>query len=156
MLRIKLGVWCAALAATGLLLSAGCTPPKPSEAPSKKDSHAHAHDEHPEKGPHGGPLAEWGEEEFHAEFTRDPDKKQVTVYILDGKVEKAAPIKAETIKLTLTSETPPVDIELKASPEKGEEGKSSRFVGTHDKLGQKAKLKGIIVGPKYKGDFEEK
>src|SRR5687767_13476253 len=65
-----------------------------------KKGHAH---EHPDEGPHGGALAEWGDEKYHAEFTVDHGKKQATVYILDGSAKKAAPIEAKEITLTLNN-----------------------------------------------------
>jgi hypothetical protein len=40
--------------------------------------------DHPEFGPHKGALAEWGEEEYHLEFTVDHKGQQATVYVLDG------------------------------------------------------------------------
>ena len=69
-----------AVLAVSLVFSTGCTPKKekdPVKSVVKKD-----HD-HPDKGPHGGPLLEWGAEEYHVEYVFDRDKKQATVYILD-------------------------------------------------------------------------
>lgn len=121
----------------------------------KKDDAAH------EKGPHGGPIAEWGEEKYHVEITVNHEKKTVTAYILDGDIKKAAPIAAPSIKLTLTSVKPAVQLVLKADPDKGDpKGSSSRFVGMHDKLADKVLLKGAVSGKvgdvPYVGNFEEK
>ena len=163
------GFACFAILVAGLLVAPGCNKapdkekpadPKKKDAAAKKDDSTKK-DDHAEKGPHGGPLAEWGEEKYHAEFTVDHDKKQATVYILDGSAKKASPIAAETISLTVTSFNPSVKITLKADPEKEDpKGSSSRFVGMHDKLGEKMDFKGQISGnvgnTPYVGKFEEK
>src|SRR2546423_14706006 len=64
--------------------------PKAEDKGKKGDEHAH-----PTEGPHHGALAEWGDEEYHAEFTVDHKGKKATVYILDGTARKAAPIAAD-------------------------------------------------------------
>src|SRR5437660_616216 len=99
-----------------LFLAAGCSdrPAKP-YSPKKGGTEAH-----PSKGPHGGVLAEWGEENYHAEFTVDHAKKQATVYILDGSAKKAAPVAADSVTLTLSNVKPPVQITLKADPQEGD------------------------------------
>jgi hypothetical protein len=116
---------------------------------------------HPDKGPHGGALAEWGEDEYHVEYVFDRDKKQATFYILDGhSASKATPIALETVTLTLTHVKPPVEIAAKADPDKDDpKGKSSRFVAVHDALGEKGPFKGEISGKldkPYSDPFEEK
>lgn len=160
----------ALLAAVALVAAPGCR--KEGDKPPTTDSQRKGGDnkgsaekgegkeDHPEEGPHGGALAEWGDEEYHAEFKADHEKKQATVYILDGKAKKAVPIAAETVTLTLTNFKPPVQIALKADPQGGDpKGKASRFTGTHDKLGTETEFKGEIsgkVGEKpYSGTFEE-
>lgn len=164
------GFACFAILVAGLLVAPGCNktpnkekpadPKKKEEATAKKDD-GKKKDDHAEKGPHGGPLAEWGEEKYHAEFTVDHDKKQATVYILDGSAKKASPIAAETISLTITSFNPSVKVTLKAAPDKDDpKGSSSRFVGMHDKLAEKVEYKGQISGTvdktPYVGKFDEK
>jgi hypothetical protein len=116
---------------------------------------------HPEAGPHGGPLAEWGEEKYHAEFTVDRKAKRATVYVLDGTARKAAPIPAEEVTLTLTNVTPAVQVALKADPQAGDpRGQASRFSGTHEALGRDVPLRGEIsgdvAGTPYVGAFDEK
>lgn len=101
-------------------------PAKPKE--QKKDDHDHS-----EKGPHGGPLAEW-EEKFHGEFIVDPAKKQVTVYILDDKAKaapKIAPDKITNVTVTVAKSTPLVKVELKHDAKLSDD-KGIAFVGTHD------------------------
>lgn len=138
---------CSCLFGLVLVLLTGC----PSEVPppSKKKVHSH-----PDKGIHGGPIAEWGEEEYHPELVLDKEKKTATVYILDGEVEKLVPIEAKIIKLTLKSESPVVTVELKAEPQKDEPaGKSSKFVATHEKFGTDLDPDMIVVSGKI-GDKE--
>src|SRR5829696_9292877 len=67
---------------------------KPAE--TGKASEADKHD-HGAEGPHGGALAEWGEEEYHPEFTVDHATQEATVYVLDGSAKKAAPIDAKEL-----------------------------------------------------------
>jgi hypothetical protein len=141
--------WLLLLAA---LCLAGCGP---RQTPGAKKVHVH-----PEKGPHDGVIAEWGEEEYHPEFTVDHDKKQVTVYILDGEVAKPKAIPAESITVTITNLTPPLTLQLKAEPMADDpKGHSSRFVATDEKLGKVMDFKGTIsgkVGDKpYSGEFDE-
>jgi len=143
------------LLAAGLTLAAGCT--RPTAPTSGKQSPQGHHHDHAEKGPHGGLILEWGNHELHAELVFDRAKKQATAYVWDHDLKKHVPIKAEAVKLTLTNESPPVEIMLKAAPAKGDpEGKSSKFVGTHDKLGEKAKLKGKLGWKNYTDKFTEK
>jgi hypothetical protein len=104
---------------------------------------------------------EWGDEEYHLEFTADRAGKQATVYVLDGSARKATPIAAETLTLTLKHVTPPVTVTLKAEPMEGEaKGSSSRFVGTDDRLGEAGPFKGEVRGKvgetPYSGSFTEK
>ena len=130
----------------------------PSQAATKGHGHAHAH---PDEGPHGGALAEWGDEKYHAEFTVDHGKKQATVYVLDGSAKKAAPIDAKELTLSLSNVKPAVQVTLKADPQEGDpKGQSSRFTGTHDALGKEMEFEGEISGKvgetPYSGEFKEK
>jgi hypothetical protein len=135
---------------------AGCNDrPAKTEGPKKPAAH-----DHPDKGPHGGPLIEWGEEQYHVEFTVDRAKKRATVYILDGNAKKAAPIAAESVTLTL-SKPPAGQITLKAEPQDGDpKGQSSRFSGTDEKLAAESELEGEISatvgGTPFSGDFKDR
>lgn len=150
---MRVAAWIVAALAVGL--AAGCT--KPAESKTKPAPAA----AHPEEGPHGGALAEWGDDEaYHAEFTVDHKTKQATVYILGGDAKTAKPIATKELTLTL-KQTPPVAVKLTASPQSGDpEGKSSRFVGTHDAFGVEKEFEGSIVatvdGAQRAGDFKEK
>ena len=48
--------------------------------------------------PRGGSLAEWGDDDYHVEFTVDPASKSAVVYILDGHVKDG--VKVEAAKIT--------------------------------------------------------
>jgi hypothetical protein len=145
--------------AAALLALAGCGG-QGGKATSGDKAKGHGHT-HPHEGPHGGALAEWGEEEYHVEFTVDHGKKQATVYVLDGSGKKAAPIPVETLSLVIRNVQPPASVTLKADPQQDDpKGTSSRFVGQHDILAQEVEFKGEVsgkVGDKaYAGDFKEK
>lgn len=120
------------------LLTAGCT--------SRSDGPRRSHHAHPEAGPRDGVLAEGPEEDYHAEFLVDHDKKEVTVYVLDDSARKDVPIEAESITVTISNLAPmPVSITLKPSPQDTDpKGQSSRFVGNHDQLAEKKDYKGEI------------
>src|SRR5262245_21282388 len=150
-MRMLLGV----LTVLALVLT-GCTD-RPAKTDSPKKGPAH---DHPEKGPHGGPLVEWGEEQYHVEFTIDRAKKRATVYILDGSAKKAARIAAESVTLTL-SKPAAAQITLKAEPQDGDpKGQSSRFSGADDKLGAEGDLEGeisaTVAGTPFSGDFKDR
>jgi hypothetical protein len=116
-----------------------------------------------EKGPKGGPAAEWGKEEYHVEVLVDAKAGTVTAYVYgndeDLKNGKRKPIDSKTITVAFKS-NPPVTVKLEATPEKEDPaGKTSKFVGKSDKLPEKGKLSGTVsgkVGNKpYTGDFKE-
>ena len=109
-------------------------------------------------GPHEGTIADWGGGKFHVEFTVDHDRQEATVYILGSDEKTAIPIDAATIELAITD--PEIQVTLQALPQDGEpEGKSSRFVGTHEKLGvvqeYTGTMTGVVDGTPYSGDFIE-
>ena len=152
------GIACFAFLTAALLFAAGGDSTSAVAVAGENDKKKEAH---PEKGPHGGPLAEWGDEKYHVEITVDSEKKTATAYILDGEAKKASPIAAASIKVTFTSVKPALQVVLKADPVKGDpKGSSSRFVGMNDKLADKIKLKGQVSGKvgdlPYAGEFELK
>jgi hypothetical protein len=109
--------------------------------------------------PHGGVLVEWGGGVYHAEFVIDRDKTQATVYVLDGDATKGVPIKADTVFLHIKD--PTFQVGLKPMPQDGDpKDTSSRFVGTHEKLGTVQEFAGTISvnmnGKPYTGEFEAK
>jgi len=109
-------------------------------------------------GPHGGVVADWGGGKFHVEFTVDHEQQQATAYILGPDEKTPAPIEAASIELSI--QDPEMLVTLQASPQEGDtDGKSSRFVGTHEKLvvvkEYAGTLTGVIDGTPYSGDFKE-
>jgi hypothetical protein len=149
----------------------GCN--KPSETatntPAKvADDHGHdhgdgAHDHSAEghghgAGPHDGTVADWGGGKYHVEFTVDHAKQQATVYILGSDEKSPSPIDAKSIELSIKD--PEMLVTLQASPQEGDaEGKASRFIGTHEKLGvvqeYAGTMTGVVDGTPYSGDFKE-
>lgn len=154
-----------------LLGFAGCkqqsttTTPGPTASPRDDAGHGHADgDDHSVlghahgAGPHGGVIADWGGGKYHVEFTVDHDKQQATVYILGADESSSVPIDTESIDLSINE--PAMQIELKAAAQDSDPaGTSSRFAGTHEKLGvvqeYAGTISGVIDGTPYFGDFAE-
>jgi hypothetical protein len=140
-----------------LLFAAGCD--KTGKANDNRDKSKEAH-AHPSEGPHGGALIEWGEEDYHLEFTVDHKNQEAIVYILDDTARRAKPIQASELTLTI-KQSPPATVKLVARPEKDDTtGASSRFAGKHELFAGEQKLegeiKGEVDGKPYVGDFKEK
>ncbi|MFO0840927.1 MAG: efflux RND transporter permease subunit [Gemmataceae bacterium] len=150
------------LAALGLV--AGCgegakDKGKPADKAAKGDKDKGGKEEHASEGPHKGALAEWGNEEYHAEFTVDHKTKSVKVYILGPDAKTTKPIKAD--KVTLSIKKPAFQVELKADKQPGDpEGTASAFAGKDDRFGVEQEFEGTISaevgGKQYAGDFKEK
>ncbi|QEG39299.1 hypothetical protein [Roseimaritima ulvae] len=162
------------VAASCLIASLGCKPSSPptEEAPpqfSAADDHGHdhPHDDSTDHsmaghghgaGPHDGTVGDWGGGKYHVEFTVDHDQQQATVYVLGSDEKTATPIDAESIELSIVD--PPMQVTLAAQPQEGDpEGESSRFVGTHEKLGvvkeYAGTMTGVVDGTPYTADFAE-
>jgi hypothetical protein len=121
---------------------------------STEEEHGHTHGD----GPHGGTIVDWGGGAYHVEFVVDHDKKEATIYILGSDEESPAPVDAENVMLYI--DDPLTDLQLTARPLEGEtDGKSSRYVGTHDTIGIEREFSGTITGEiegtPYTGDFKE-
>lgn len=123
------------------------------------DSHDHSEEGHGHApGPHDGTLVDWGGGAYHVEFTVDHAKQQATVYILGSDEKTPEPIVAEAVLLTIKD--PKLQIELSPQPQEGDpEGKSSRFVGTHEGLATVKEYEGTLSaavdGTPYAGNFTE-
>ncbi len=139
-----------------------------------KDTHSHAkktddsaktkttaaHD-HPEAGPHGGKLIDWGEDVFHVEFTIDTATKTVTLYVLDDKAKPSSKIdaaKISKVKVHVLS-SPPVAVDMKHDPKKSGDKDGVAYVGTHDLFGQSGEIlltvDGVVEGhPAFSGDHK--
>lgn len=154
----------AALTALLLGLTVGCsdapkTGEKPAATPSATPAAPAKHAGHG-NGPHDGCVADWGGGKFHVEFTVDHDKQEATVYVLGGDEKTAAPIQAKDGKLLLSIKQPAFQVDLKAVPEASETGgKSSKYVGKHEKLGIvqefSGSISGEVDGTPYVGEFKE-
>jgi hypothetical protein len=156
------------LGLAAFVFTAGCgEPPASPPAPDANqpaagehdhDGHAHEHGHSHGEGPHHGTIADWGGGKYHVEFTVDHDKQEATVYVLGDDAKTAAPLKAETIELSINE--PAFQVTLNAAPQTGDPaGAASRFVGKHEKLGVVHEFAGSIVGEidgtPYAGDFKE-
>jgi hypothetical protein len=118
-----------------------------------------------EVGPHKGPVAEWGEEEYHLEVVADAKTGDVVVYVYGNHSDlhkaKSKAIAVKTLTLSLKTTDPATAVKLEAKPVKGDaEGSSSMFVGKSDAFKTEKKLVGVIsgkIGTKpYTGEFKQK
>jgi hypothetical protein len=148
-------------------LTVGCEPaappaapaPAPAAAPTGERDHSHEGHSHG-AGPHDGTLADWGGGKYHVEFTVDHDKQQTTVYVLGSDEKTPTPIQPAEGKLLLTITDPAIQLDLLPQPLDGEtDGKCSRYVGQHEKLGTvkdfAGTISGEVDGTPYAGDFKE-
>jgi hypothetical protein len=118
----------------------------------KVEGHGHG------TGPHDGTIADWGGGKFHVEFTVDHDRQEATAYVFGSDEKTPVPITAETLLLTIKK--PQLQMDLLPVPLENEtDGKSSRFVGTHDGLATVMEYEGImsaeVDGTPYAGNFKE-
>ena len=136
----------------GLLICSGC----PTESGSSYrelgktddvtnvDPLDHHHHDH---GPHGGHILEFGK--WHGEVVMGDDRT-VTVYILGGDAETAAPLADATAVLHLHVGGEETEVPLTASPQEGDpENQTSRFVASADVIPESIddieKLHGEVV-----------
>ena len=150
---VSLMVGCGDKAAQQPTAQQPATPTKSDSSDSgKKGGHSHG------AGPHGGTLADWGGGAYHVEFTVDHDKKEATVYILGSDEKTPEPIIAESVLLTINDPELQTDL-LPVPMESDSDGKSSRFVGTHDGLAivkeYAGTLSAAVDGTPYAGNFME-
>src|SRR5262245_4293700 len=157
---LNLSTWLLAFVAALCLSATGCSPK--TDAAKKPVAKAGGGHDHPSNGPNGGTLIEWGDEEYHPEFTVDHAAKQVVIFILDGtakKAPKAEAAKITDVKLTITNTTPPVTVDVKHDAAKSGD-KGIAFVATHDAFAKETEFKGNLTGKvdgkSFSGDFAEK
>lgn len=143
-----------------VLLAVGCgtKPATQPTAPAPTAPAADKHD-HPVTGPHGGPLAEWGDHQFHAEFTVDHETGTAVVYVLDRNATAAVPIAAKQLTLSLKLNEP-TTLTLAPKPQPGDPaGKASAFEGRHEALRTIRRLTGTVGGQfdgsRYSGAFAQ-
>ena len=118
-----------------------------------------------EVGPNKGPVAEWGEEEYHLEILPDAKTGAVTVYVYGNHDDlhkgKKKAIDAKGLTLVLKSTDPNTTVKLEPAPEKDDpKGASTKFTGKSDAFKKEMKISGTVsgkVGTKpYSGDFKQK
>lgn len=141
------------------LIAAGCGGPQqppPDATPPAPPAVEH---DHKTVGPHGGALAEWGDHDYHVEFTVDHPAGTAVVYILDGNAKVARPIAATELKLALKLKEP-VTITLTPRPQPGDPaGRASAFDARHDAFRSIRVFAGTVSGQfdgkKYSGTLQE-
>lgn len=109
-------------------------------------------------GPHDGTIVDWGGGKYHVEFLVDHEQQQATVFILASDEKTPAPIKTESIQLSIVE--PSTQVVLEAAPlESDPAGSASRFIGNHETFGVVQEYTGTITGviddTPYSGDFKE-
>ena len=144
----------ATIAMVGVLvaLPACTTGAKKNDADKTKHNDKHAHDDkgkhkHPEAGPRGGPLADW-DDKYHGELIVEHGSKTAFLYLLDEHADESPdvePGRFTKMKLTITSEKPPITVELTHDAKRsGKEGIA--FVGTHDFFAKEAEFEVNVSG----------
>jgi hypothetical protein len=151
---LSLGLVLLTLGLTGCDKTAESKNNKDQKLDVKKDDHDHDHG----PGPHQGTIIELNNPKYHAEFCVDHGKKEVTVYILDGKAKDPAPIKATKMTLSITS--PEFEVELIAKPlDTDPKDSCSRFTVVNEKFGKEQEFAGevrtTLDGKVLRGKFKE-
>jgi hypothetical protein len=128
-------------------------------------SAARAEDDDDHVGPHKGPVAEWGDEEYHLEVVPDAKTGDVTIYVYGNHQElhkkKMRAIDSKTLTIALKTTDPATIVKLEPKPSKDDPaGRSTVFVGKNDAFKTDKKISGTVsgkVGTKpYSGDFKQK
>lgn len=119
---------------------------------------------HPEKGPHGGPLLELGDEEYHIEVMLDEKTNVLTLYVLDAAAKAAVPTEAKEAVINLKHAGKPEQFKLKATPSKTDPAGTASVFQLKDKelvhdlhhKNNDARLSLKIKGKPYTTKFELK
>ncbi|MBY0513074.1 MAG: hypothetical protein K2P78_04085 [Gemmataceae bacterium] len=116
-----------------------------------------------EIGPNKGPVAEWGEEEYHLEVLPDAKTGTVTVLVYGNHddLHKAKKKAIDSKSVTVTFKNPALTVKLDPAPEKDDpKGASTKFVGKAAGLDKLGKLEGTVAGKvgnkPYSGEFKQK
>lgn len=128
---------------------------------SAQKAPAHAH---PEKGPHGGPLLELGDEEYHIEVMLDEKTNVLTLYVLDAAAKAMVPTDAKEAVINLKHAGKPEQFKLPAVRLKTDPmGMASAFQLKDEELvhdlhhkGNDARLAVKIKGKSYTTKFDLK
>jgi hypothetical protein len=127
------------------LAGAGC---------SKSSAPAHAHGKHEHTAPHGGTPVVLGQEAYHLEVVRDADTGKLSVYVLDGEMEKFIRVPAPTLEIVATVGGQPRPLTLKAvaNPATGETvGDTALFETQADWLKTTATFDAVVTKIDIKG-----
>lgn len=124
-----------------------------------KDANDHSTEGHSHSaGPHGGTIVDWGGGKYHVELVVDHEMKQATAYIFGTDEKTPSPIKSENVDLSIKEPAFQVTL-IPQSQDSDPAGLSSKYVGTHESLGEKRSYSGtltaLIDGTPYSGDFQE-
>jgi len=119
---------------------------------------------HPEKGPHGGPLLELGDEEYHIEVMLDEKTNTLTLYVLDAAAKAMVPTDAKEALINLKHGGKPEQFKLPAVRLKTDPlGMASAFQLKNEELvhdlhhkNNDARLAVKIKGKSYTAKFELK
>lgn len=133
----------------------------PTRDATKHDDHDHVHHHNP---PHGGALMEVGEEFAHLELVLDRHASKLTLYVLDGEVEKPVRLTASSLKMStsaarfdqlpkeVTSELRAIEFKAVANPLTGEAvGNTSEFVSENPSYRYLSEIIGSIENVEIKG-----
>jgi hypothetical protein len=136
-------------------LTAGC--PQPNKNTKKTGVVATSH---PERGPHGAPLAAWADGHF-LEVSIDRTTKEVAVFVFKGNSLQPDPIEIPNLTLTLTNVDPPAEVRLLPAPqEEDPKGSASCFRATNPAFAADEGIYGVIAGKvgdtEYLGEFDER
>lgn len=83
---------------------------------------------HPDKGPHGGPLLELGDEEYHMEVMLDEERNILTLYLLDATAKRPVAIDSKEVLINLKHGGKPEQFKLPAARLKSDpSGMASAF-----------------------------
>jgi hypothetical protein len=117
---------------------------------------------HPEKGPHGGPLLEVGDEEYHIEVLLDEKTNVLTLYVLDAAAKAMVPTDAKEALINLKHGGKPEQFKLPAVALKTDptgqascfQLKSAALVHNLHHKNHEARLALKIKGKSYSAKFD--
>lgn len=84
-----------------------------SRVPSTGESQQHKHAKH---GPHNGELIEVGNEPIHLEIVADEERGELTIYVLDEKIETPVPLQLDYLVINAKNQGKGVQYKLPAAP----------------------------------------
>jgi hypothetical protein len=131
------------------VVTAGCTPPKDKKPAATTTTGGKEHAEH-----HDYLLFHDEGETYHIRIKIDKGHKKAEATIYDGENKERKPIEADSLTLNI-SDKDKAQIVLKAQREQSDpKGKSSRFVGEHERLAaeispEKTEVAGKIAGKHF-------